>query len=834
MTATGLAGFLSVFNTSFVVAAVVLVAFSMFRMRQKTFYQPRRRLNTIKNPPPPQPTGFLSWMPFIWKMSDDEIISSVGIDALVFLKFNRLAIKIFAVIAVYGLCVLIPINEKGENNIKDLDRLSMANIANLSPKLWAHSVGAWIVSVVFYYLMYTTYRDVTHLSQQHRFSDRPNLYTVMVSEVPEDHQTDADVAEFFEQFYPGQVYQATMARDYSVLQDIDERREAAKESLRRAILEYEASGERPQHRPIDLLQINVTSMVGELVDSIEYYEDEIADLRKSHASERKKRRPPFSVAFVTFTSAQTAAQVSQSWFANDGWKVRMAPEPRDVFWPNLALSTPRKTTRSFLVAGAIFWLCFFWAIPVAFISSLTTLDELEKAAPFLKPLVEQDAVVKSVIVGLVPTLALTLLMSLLPAVLHRLTVFEGLVSFSDIEKSVMKKLYYFEVVNTFFVVTLSGAIFASLHQIIESPTSIVKLLGVSIPKQSNFFTSYVVLNALGNFPLEFLRIVPLVLGMLYYKRAVTPKEKRDAFDPGEMDYGSLYSSQLLVFTVALSYSTIAPFILPWAVGYFVLAQLTWTHQLVYVYRQKYQTDGSYWPAVVSRMIVALLIYQCTVIGVVSLKYGYKEGPFMLPLPFITALFFSFVHLKFRKANETLPLEVAREFDIRRMANPDLSFLKDAYLPKWCKPELTEEEDENSLKHATFDAYGDDATLLTDAELRAHSNGGSKSGHNGYMALDDGSNSSSSKHHSHGSVESTPWRFQNRMAEHHNDNVSHDFKSNANNTVPYRGTATAVPMESMPGSHASTITNADMVVEEIQTPMGATPVHGDSVLSSQQR
>jgi len=38
-----------------------------------------------------------------------------------------------------------------------------------------------------------------------------------------------------------------------------------------------------------------------------------------------------------------------------------------------------------LIYGAIFWLVFFWTVPVGFISSLIALQNLAKVVPFLEP-----------------------------------------------------------------------------------------------------------------------------------------------------------------------------------------------------------------------------------------------------------------------------------------------------------------------------------------------------------------------------------------------------------------------------------------------------------------
>jgi hypothetical protein len=66
-----------------------------------------------------------------------------------------------------------------------------------------------------------------------------------------------------------------------------------------------------------------------------------------------------------------------------------APEPRDVYWDNLSIPFVSLTVRRLIVAVAFFFLNFFYVIPIAFVQSLANLEGIEKAAPFLKPLIEE-------------------------------------------------------------------------------------------------------------------------------------------------------------------------------------------------------------------------------------------------------------------------------------------------------------------------------------------------------------------------------------------------------------------------------------------------------------
>lgn len=70
------------------------------------------------------------------------------------------------------------------------------------------------------------------------------------------------------------------------------------------------------------------------------------------------------------------------------WQVFPAPEPREVVWGNLATPVYPRMIRQFLVYFTVFMTVLFYMIPIALISTLTTIENLVKILPFLKVIVE--------------------------------------------------------------------------------------------------------------------------------------------------------------------------------------------------------------------------------------------------------------------------------------------------------------------------------------------------------------------------------------------------------------------------------------------------------------
>lgn len=95
-------------------------------------------------------------------------------------------------------------------------------------------------------------------------------------------------------------------------------------------------------------------------------------------------------AFVSFKTRWAAAVCAQTQQCRNPvmWLTEWAAEPRDVYWPNLAVPYVQLTVNRLIVAVAFFFLTFFFMIPIAMVQSLANIEGIEKAAPFLKPVIE--------------------------------------------------------------------------------------------------------------------------------------------------------------------------------------------------------------------------------------------------------------------------------------------------------------------------------------------------------------------------------------------------------------------------------------------------------------
>lgn len=108
-------------------------------------------------------------------------------------------------------------------------------------------------------------------------------------------------------------------------------------------------------------------------------------------------------------------------------------------------------------------------------------------------------------------------MALLPIILRLSAKLAGLPSLSRVELRVQNSYFCFQVIQVFLVTTISSSASAVAVQIKNNPTSVTSLLAENLPKASNFYISYFILQGLTISSGTLLQIVGLVLFMLLGK-----------------------------------------------------------------------------------------------------------------------------------------------------------------------------------------------------------------------------------------------------------------------------------------------------------------------------
>ncbi|KAK8998575.1 hypothetical protein V6N11_083962 [Hibiscus sabdariffa] len=589
---------------------------------------------------------FLNWMPQALKMRERELIEHAGLDSAVFLRIYSLG-------------------------------------------FFVHIGLQYLFTVYICYMLYKEYDNIAMMRLQFLASQRRHAeqFTVVVRNVPQipGHSRADSLDQFFKTNHPDTYLCHQPVYDANKFAKLVRKRDRLQNWLDYNQLKFERH---PEKRPTK--KTGFLGLWGERVDSIDFYKQQIKEFDKNMALERQKvvkdTKSILPVAFVSFKSRWGAAVCAQTQQSKNPtlWLTNWAPEPRDVYWRNLAIPFVSLTIRKLIISLSVFALVFFYMIPIAFVQSLANLEGLERVAPFLRPVIELKFI-KSFLQGFLPGLALKIFLYILPTILMIMSKIEGHIALSTLERRTSAKYYYFMLVNVFLGSIVTGTAFEQLHSFLhQSPTQIPRTIGVSIPMKATFFITYIMVDGWAGIAGEILRLKPFVIFHLKNMFLVkTERDREKAMDPGSVDYPETLPSLQLYFLLGIVYAVVTPILLPFILVFFAFAYLVYRHQIINVYNQQYESGAAFWPHVHSRIIASLVISQLLLLGLLSTKKAANSTPLLVALPILTLYFHKYCKNRFEPAFRKYPLEEAMAKDITdRTTEPEINltaFLTDAYL-----------------------------------------------------------------------------------------------------------------------------------------------------------
>ncbi|GLT33550.1 hypothetical protein SLA2020_081260 [Shorea laevis] len=655
---------------------------------------------------------FLNWMPEAMRMPELELIDHAGLDSAVYLRIYLLGLKIFVPIAFLAWSILIPVNWTNStlDRVKltnftssDIDKLSASNVPLGSNRFWTHIVLAYAFTFWTCYVLLKEYETVASMRLQFIASEkrRPDQFTVLVRNVPPD--PDESVSESVEHFFlvnHGDNYLTQqVVYNANKLAKLVKKMSRMHNWLDYYQLKYSRNSSR---RP--MTKTGFLGRWGERVDAIDHYTSEIEKLSKEIVEERARVwKDPKSImpaAFVSFKTRWGAAVCAQTQQSRNPtlWLTEWAPEPRDVYWENLAIPYVHLTIRRLIMAVAFFFLTFFFMIPITFVQSLASIEGIEKAAPFLKPIIERDFI-KSVIEGFSPGIVLKLFLSFLPTILMIMSKFEGFNSISSLERRAATRYYLFNLVNVFLGSIIAGTALDQLKTFLkQSATEYHKTIGVAIPMRATFFITYIMVDGWAGIAAEILMLKPLIIYHLKnFFLVKTEKDREEAMDPGSIGFDTGEPQIQLYFLLGLVYAAVTPMLIPFIIIFFGFAYVVFRHQIINVYNQEYESAAAFWPDVHGRVITALVISQICLMGLLATKAAAQSTPFLIALPVLTLWFHRFCKARYEPAFVRYPLQEAMMKDtLERAREPQLNlkaYLQNAYIHPIFKADEDEDDEE---------------------------------------------------------------------------------------------------------------------------------------------
>ncbi|RKF55798.1 Uncharacterized protein RSN1 [Erysiphe neolycopersici] len=643
-----------------ITSGVYLGIFLVLRRSHKRFYAPRTCLGTLREDEraDPLPDGWLDWISPFSKTPDSSALRSQSLDGYLFLRFLKLTIVIMFVGTLISWPILFPVYATGGSGSGQLDMLSMSNIDKSGSGKNRYYATAFVAWIFFTFVLYLVTREsIFFINIRQAFllsplnSQRISARTVLFTSVPFKYRDESKLRQIF----GSSVKRIWITKDCTETDDLVSERDnvllklesseinlikaANVERLRikkKKAGQPEASSEidapiasgslvdfwvpekkRPTHK------LGLFGLLGQKVDSIKWcrnrLETLIPEVIAAQTTYKSEDANKLGSVFIEFNLQSEAQAAFQSLSHHQA--LQMSPKfiginPNEVIWSSLKLSWLQRLVRRAAVIGFISVLIIFWSIPVGFVGLVSNVNYLKnyQALSWLNQIPNE---IMGIITGLLPTVALAILMSLVPIIIRLLGKLSGEPSLVRVELFTQNAYFVFQVVQVFIVATVASAATSLIKQAIDNPKSITTIMATNIPKASNFYISYFIVQGLTIASGVISQVAGFFIFSLVYKYLTgTPRSLYEK-----------WSTLSYVSWGSIIYSCIAPLILGFATIGMSLFYLAYRYNILFVTDTIIDTKGLIYPRALQHLLTGIYLAEICLIGLFSISSAI--GPIIL-------------------------------------------------------------------------------------------------------------------------------------------------------------------------------------------------------------
>lgn len=652
-------------GTSLGVTLGLALLFSLIRPRNSVVYAPKLKHADKQHAPPPLGKGVFSWLKPIIKTSEGDNIDRIGMDATIFLRFTRMCRNVFLILSVLGCAIMIPVNmtqsEKSRSTNENI--LLLMTPQYVHPQaLWANVVCAWIFDIVVGYFLWHNYRAVRNLRRRYfqstEFQKSLHARSVMVTHIPPAYRTDEGLLRLTDEVNPTpSIPRSAIGRNVKDLPKLIQEHEDAVRQLEVVLAKYFKNPDRlPPNRPTcKPAKGHTGGRPGEKVDAIDYLTDRIRDLEMEikHVRESIDKRNAMSYGFASWDNIEHAHAVA---FAArkkhpQGTNITLAPRPNDIIWANLALTKSNLRQKRFLNVLWTTLLTVIWIAPNAMIAVfLTDLSHLGLVWQDFQTSLEKNPKTWAAVQGIAAPAVTSLVYLILPIIFRRLAIRAGKKTKTSRELHVIHSLYAFFVFNNLVVFSIFSAVWQFVAAVVEASNKhqgvwdairsaqfYTKTM-IALCQVSPFWIMWLLQRNLGA-AIDLSQLINM-FGTFFARkfRSPTPRRSIEWTAPPPFDYASYYNYFLFYATIALTFASLQPIVLPVTALYFTIDSWLKKYLLMYIFTTKTESGGQYWRVIFNRLVFALVFANCITALIVIAKGTWTMVFVLVPLPFIMIAF----------------------------------------------------------------------------------------------------------------------------------------------------------------------------------------------------
>ncbi|ODV91212.1 hypothetical protein CANCADRAFT_2928 [Tortispora caseinolytica NRRL Y-17796] len=635
-------------------------------------------------------------------LEEEKIKNHSGLEPYFFLRFLRLA----AFASILGSLFITPVISTVNAHILTKEQKDSFNLYGTNwhlmpekPKMfyWFHLVAAVSMVAGVIKLINSELIEILEIRNQHISEQDPTKYprhcTVLLQNIPAEIMQESKIKQLFS-IFPDSLRKIWLIDDLRELSEVYKKQKYVRDTietqyvrwLRNSQIQFVKLSKKAECENTDPIHIideavrlakpraSYLSMKisknqnKDVIEQLLCYHNTLAIKLKEKEQETPKR---WNSAFIQFKNPWVAYATSQIFLYHDFTRLRVVKvgiHPADIHWENLQpqnrlVNVLKKLLGISLLAALI----SFWGVPAAFIILLSNLEVLLDLAPWLAFLAKFPKPIICIIIGTVPPLFLSFMMSLLPYAFRIVCQLDKGISKTDTELYMQKIMFWQLIIQTFFVTVISRTPLGIIKDTILSPVRSLFVLSIKVPQSATFYICFLIIRGLLLAGSELLSIRAVAsVYILNNLRSGTARQKyMQSQKIGKTRWGEKYAAYSNLTVIVVIFSVISPLILPISGCIFAVQYIIWKGSLSDSHCSRSTLDGATYIQALEHMYTGLYIFEVVIACLFCIIVDANEKHTCIPQAYImvVTLFLTIasqVSLRKRtaKAKTSVPLDWA--------------------------------------------------------------------------------------------------------------------------------------------------------------------------------
>mmetsp|Transcript_9819 Transcript_9819/g.18248 ORF Transcript_9819/g.18248 Transcript_9819/m.18248 type:complete len:827 (+) Transcript_9819:152-2632(+) len=591
------------FLTGLVTVLVTILCAVVFFMIARRYFPVVYEGNIVDKTAPATPgvqRGAFDWIWMSLAVTTDQVQDTAGLDMAMLLEFCHFGMNVMGQITLPVFLGMGCLNLCFGGNAAGKDYLSYLSLGNVqlgSWVLWADSVAVWLVVLIVQINIYHAMeRFVVHRLRWLRELPPMRANTVMVEGIPEEHQSDANLKEFFEKvFGRGSVVFAQVVKICPGLTALTQERDKRKKDMEAA--ERKVAKGKATQQDVEAYR----SMLEAIEVQITAKRQDVLTIARTPGSAGMNT----STGFVQFYHRRNAELATGAQYSVDvdDWNVSAPPPATSILWDSFKTGRETRAIKKLVGYVLVAGLYMVYLPLVIWITEAATAVDLG----ILQPLWASFA----------PTLGLQIMVAFLPTML--IFIFDNFFSLPDesFAQEMLQNWYFiFQVVFVLLVTAIGSSLMDFMKTLVTEPFEIFTLLGETLPTATHFYMNYLVLQWATHFT-NLCRTSNLGK-YIFNKKVMGYPHPKELSEPEDQDYygiGSRSARFSINMCIGIVYGTMSPPITVLCFLNFAVCRLVYGYLLPFAEIKKNDLGGNFFVHQLHETYVGNGLYCIAMTGV---------------------------------------------------------------------------------------------------------------------------------------------------------------------------------------------------------------------------